>query len=552
MKSKTIISNHYRMARLAHFKMTEGEVIKITFPFNREDLERVRSLEGRKFHNENGKKYWSAPMSVSNVEKLIEWEFSIDPELMKYYNRNRIDIDMVKYIGVPGLKGKLYPFQNKGVAFIEQKNGRALIADEMGLGKTIQALAWLQLHKELRPVIVVCPASLKLNWEREIHKWMNDYYRTNLLSGKNSIPLSKHLQDIFIINYDILPEWINQFVKIDPQVLIIDEIHYIKNNKAKRTRAVKQLSKNVPHVIGLSGTPIINRPIEAYNACKIIDSQCLPNYFEYTERYCGRHYNGFGWDVSGATNTEELNGRLTHTIMIRRRKQDVLPELPDKTYSYVPITLDNINKYKKAENHFIQFIRLTKGKEKAERASNAQALTEIEVLKQLTIEGKIKQAGDWIEDFLASDQKLVIFCTHRLATNTLIERFKDCAVKIDGSVTGAKRQEAVDQFQNNPAIRLFVGNVKAAGVGITLTAASNVAFLELPWTPGEVSQAEDRCHRIGQKDAVNVYFLLAEDTIEEKIIRLLDKKKQILSQVLDGTSVEESSLLTELIESYYG
>jgi len=271
---------------------------------------------------------------------------------------------------------------------------------------------------------------------------------------------------------------------------------------------------------------------------------------EFGRKYCAGKHNGYGWDFNGASNTAELNKKLTDSIMIRRKKQDVLMDLPDKIYASIPMELDNEKEYRYAESNFIQFVREYKGADAAQKASAAQALTEIEGLKQLAIKGKLQQTLSWIENFLEVDGKLVVFAIHKATIDALMERFNPIAVKIDGSVTHADRQDAVDRFQNDPKIRLFVGNIKAAGVGITLTAASNVAVIELPWSPGDLSQAEDRCHRIGQKDSVTIHYLLAAGTIEEKIAALIDHKRHVLDQVLDGKETDESSLLSELLNTY--
>ena len=526
-------------------KYTNGKRgIKITFSFNYDDLDKVKSLEGRRFHSEG--KFWTAPMNLENVEHLKKWGFELHPQIRKYLRKTKIHVDQVKEVEVPGLKKELFPFQKKGVSFIEAKGGRVLIGDEMGLGKTMQALAWLQLHPELRPVIIVVPASLKLNWAREAHTWMPTP-GTQILSGTSPHPI---VGKIVIINYDILHPWMNTLLEISPQVLITDECHYYKSPKAKRTKAVMALGKRIPHVIALSGTPIVNRPVEAYNAIKLIDSSIISTRWEYLHKYCGAKHNGFGWDFSGATNTKELHEKLTSTIMLRRKKEDVLPELPNKMRSYIPMELDNEKEYQFAESNFIAFVRGRKGKEAAEKASNAQALTEIEALKQLAVQGKMKQAIGWIQNYLDVGGKLVVFAVHKFVIDRLMEEFGTIAVKIDGSVTGKNRQRAVDAFQTDPAIRLFVGNIKAAGVGITLTASSNVAFLELPWTPGDVVQAEDRVHRIGQSNNVCINYLLAADTIEERIAELIDSKRKVLDAVLDGKETEDISLLSELMKEY--
>jgi len=529
------------------FQTAKGEaVIKIVFPYDLDDIERVRTLPGRKYHKEDH--CWSCPIFPKSVEMLKEWGFEIEPSLAISLQKSKERPTKINISGIKGLKGKLYPFQNEGVAFIETNNGRALIADEMGLGKSIQSIAWLQMHPEKRPVIIVVPASLKLNWKQEIEKW-TDGYRIEILSGTTPWQLSKKI-DIFIINYDILYSWIESLKAISPKVLITDECHLYKSNSAKRTKAVKMLGKGIPHIIALSGTPIVNRPIEAFNAIKLIEPTLFKDMMWYGRRYCGANYNGFGWDFSGATNTEELNQTLKSTIMIRRLKQDVLKELPDKIKSFTPIELDNRKDYQSAEDDFIGYIQRTRGLAASERISNTQALSSIEGLKQLAVKGKLKEATDWIDNFLEADGKLVVFITHHFVSDHLMERFKKIAVKVDGGVSLPERQRVVEKFQKDPSIKLFVGNIKAAGVGLTLTAASNVAFLELPWTPGELIQAEDRCHRIGQKDVVNVYYLLAKNTIEEKIAKIIDRKRKILDSVLDGKQTDQDSLLSELLKEY--
>lgn len=530
------------------------QVLKISFPFNFEDIDRIKTLTDRRYIA--AMKCWTCKFDIYNAAKLKAWGFTLSEQVDDLLRRRdtftgvekEIVISTVKPIKVPGLKHKLFPFQEVGVGFIEEKNGRALIADEMGLGKTVQALAWLQLHPELKPVVIIVPASLKLNWMQEAYKWMTDR-KVAILSGKTSYHLSTK-SDIIIINYDVLASWVDALIKLAPKVLIMDEIHAIKNSTTKRTKAVKKLAKGITHVIGLSGTPIVNRPIEAYNALTIINSSAIPNFKVYTKRFCAAKYNGYGWDFTGASNTDELHKLLIHAFMIRRKKSEVLKDLPDKLKSFVPMGLDNQDVYDDAESDFISYLKDTKGKAAADKASNAEALTKIETLKQLAVQGKMNQVIDWVDNFLDSDQKLVLFGVHKSSIDAIMREFGSLAVKIDGSVSMNERNKAVDRFQNDPNIRLFVGNIQAAGIGLTLTVSSNVAFMELPWTPGALVQAEDRCHRIGQKDSVTIHYLLAADTIEERIAHLLDDKRKVLDAVLDGVETDEKSLLGELMNSF--
>jgi len=529
-----------------------GQKIKIQFPFNPKSLQtidtlqKVKTLLGRRYHREG--RFWSCPLTVKSAQQLKEWGFQLDPKL-EHFLQSKLHPTPPKPIPtIPGLRGELYPFQNIGVSFIESRQGRALIGDEMGLGKTVETLAWLQLHPEKRPAIIVCPASLKLNWEEEIQRWIERRPENipQVLSGTKPSGGFIHGK-ILIINYDILHAWTEKIQKLHPQVIILDEAHLTKNRKAKRTKAVNIIARNVPHIIGLTGTPITSRPVEFFNTLHLIDPTLFPDFWTYAHRYCDPHHNGYGWNFKGASNTEELHQLLTRTIMLRRRKEEVLQELPSKIRSAIPIELTNKEEYKLAERDFITWIQSVG---KAKVGVKIQALAKIEYLKQIALKGKISQCIQWIKDFLEVEDKLIVFAIHRNTINTLMQEFKGVAVKVDGSVTKEKRQEAVQAFQSNPNYKLFIGNIKAAGVGLTLTASSNVVFLELPWTPGELGQAEDRAHRIGQKKAVNIYYLLARGTIEEKIAKLLDIKKKVLGRVLDGQEVGEETLLTTLLASY--
>ena len=535
-----------RKASLARYKNGDY-VIKITFPFDEMDVRRVKLLPGRKY-NSTGK-FWTAPITEIAIEMLRTWKWDVDDRLLSYLKEGRTNINELKPLEeIKGLKKTLYDYQKKGVSFINAKHGRALIADEMGLGKTVQAIAWLQMHPEIKRVLIVVPASLKLNWKREIEMWMNNP-EVEILNGTTHYAISCR---IVIINYDILSSWLTELLAWKPEVIVADEVQYVKSNKAQRTKAIKKLAKGVNHFIALSGTPIVNRPIEFYNAIQMIDPKLYPNYWDFTDKYCGRKHTGFGWNVNGATNTKELHTTLKATIMIRRLKSEVLKDLPDKIYSFFPLemTADGYSEYKSAESNLIAWIRENKGRAAAERASNAAVLAEIEVLKQLAVRAKMNHALSWIEDFLDTGEKLVVFATHKFVIEEIMTRFGNKAVKIDGSVSGTNRQLAMDKFQNDAETRLFVGNIQAAGVGITLTAASNVAFLELPWVSAAVTQAEDRCHRIGQKNAVNVYYLLSENTIEEKLVGILHKKAKILNQILDGAEADDTSVFEKILLSF--
>jgi len=578
-KQETVMS----ASLLKNKETNEPSGISVKFCFPRGDsrfseiLAKVKTLPDRRWIADE--KYWRVGLSLEAGDKLKEWEFEFSEGLLKWYDGLKgMTASEVKSIDVIGLKGNPYPYQLQGISFIESRKGRALVADSMGLGKTLQALGYVQLHLEKRPVVIVCPASLKLNWERECHLWLSEPGIIQIISGKkNGYDL---YGEILIINYDILASWqeaIIAYCKGKNAILIGDEIHYCKNSQTIRTKAVKKLAKIFKHTIFLSGTPIVNKPAEFFNSINMIRPDLFPSYWRFMEEFTNKVYNHWtksGYSFEGAKNTDKLHKLLTETIMIRRKKEDVLKDLPPKIHSILPFEIDNKGEYNKAADDIIDWVLENEGMEKAQRASRAKVLVEFEKLKQLTVKGKMATCIEWITDFLESGEKLVVFATHTKTLDILQKEFGKISVRLDGSTNQKDRQEAVDRFQGKREInrtiipiagggytveieyedipyeeqpKIFLGNTRAAGIGITLTAASNVMHIELPWTPGEFEQASDRCHRIGQKGTVNIWVPVALGTIEEDLAGILSSKQKTLAAVLDGKQVDEGSVLTELI-----
>jgi SWI/SNF-related matrix-associated actin-dependent regulator 1 of chromatin subfamily A len=543
-QSKEEMKTKEKTATQIQYKDSGKVGIKIEFPFNMETVQAVKKLPWRKYHPDG--KFWSCPVSKEAVQILKDMGFKLDDKLSKFLEfRSKTVQEINKIEHIPGLQGVLMEYQKYGVSFVHFNDGRALIGDEMGLGKTIQALAYLQLHKKKRPVLIVVPSNMKTKWMREALKWLSVPGEIQILKGKKpNVPI---IGDIVIVNYDILYDWKKILNQVRFQVMITDECHYYKENAAKRTKAVKFIAKKIPHFIALSGTPIDNRPKEIYNAVNIINPMIFPNFMEFGKKFCNGKHNGYGWDFNGASNIPELHQILTSSVMIRRKKKDVLKDLPDKTYSYNPLEIDNRKDYTQAVSDFIGYIRETKGDRMARRAAGAETLSKIEMLKQLAVHGKLKHTIEWVKDFLESGEKLVVFAWHTNIIKALNEAFPDISVVVDGHT--ANKDKEMDKFQTDPECKLFIGQMKAAGIGIELTAASHVAIVELPWTPGTLDQAIDRLHRIGQEFAVTVYYLLAQDTIEETIAHLIDKKRNIVSQALDGVEAEQESLIGELLDT---
>lgn len=519
---------------------TDGS-LRVTFPYDPKLVEVMRTLPGfgRKWDPKN--RIWTLIDIPSSRAVLLKNGFSFPKQPTEKKSR-KIKLDW------PPEAANLYKFQRKGVKALWQKRGRVILADEPGLGKTCQAIAWLRMAHEAKrdilPCIVVVPASLKLNWQREFKMWWPAATPTIINGRPNGSTIPE--TGIIIINYDILADWLPKLAST--KTVILDEAHYAKNTKAKRTAACIKLCKNAKHVIACTGTPIVNRPMEFYVPIRLVKPGMFPSRHQFGIRYCSAHNNGWGWDYSGSSNQAELHDLLTSTIMVRRRKIDVLKDLPSKRRAVVPIEVD-LKEYNKANKDFLLWLA-GQDKEKAARAARAETLSKIEALKQLAVKAKLDACCEWLDNLLDSGEKAVIFCTHQSTVDALMARYKGKAVRLTGSDSQTARQVAVDAFQKDDRVRLFVGNLKAAGVGITLTAASNVVFMELGWTPGDHSQAEDRCHRIGQQDSVTAWYLLAEGTIETSIASLISKKQKVLDAVLDGQETQTEDLLSELLGSF--
>lgn len=429
------------------------------------------------------------------------------------------------------LKTQPREFQIKGIEFLEASKGRALLGDDMGLGKTLQVLGYLALHPEIAPVIIVCPSSAKYEWQSQI-----EHHTKNLscevLSGR--IPYQTK-EKILVINYDILPYWEAYLLTLKPQALILDECHYVKNQRVKRTEASRRISKVCQVIIPLSGTPIINRPSEFFPVLNMIRPSEFGSFWNYAFRYCApkRAFRGQGWDFSGSQRPEELHRRVS-PFMIRRMKEEVLTELPPKQRIPIFIDLSNRKEYVQARDEFLTWYRKEKGEEKAEKAEKAEAFVRLGQLRKVVAEGKLKAAKEWIQDYLDStDGKIVVFAYHRAIFENLVEEYKKiCAC---GGGAGEARHEEVKRFQTDPKCRVFIGSIKADKEAITLTAANTVVFIEQGWTPGEHDQAEDRINRIGQQaDSITAYYFLGKDSIDEYLWDLIEKKREIITKILDG------------------
>jgi len=462
-------------------------------------------------------------------------------------------------IDVPAPGGLAYlPFQKVGIAFGLQ-HPNVLLADEMGLGKTIQAIGFINACPEIKTVLVVCPATLKSNWQRELNKWFTRKRSIAVVNGQWSDA------QVVIINYDILGKWTAKIHAQPWDLLIVDESHYLKNSKAQRTANVlgkwnKDPAKKIAPILAkrrwmLTGTPIVNRPAELWTLIHALDPETWKNWKRYVETYCNAFQTRWGWDISGARNLDELQRKLRETIMVRRMKADVLTELPPKRRQIISLPAGSCDAALDAEREAearieerTKSLRVQAELAKADGDDTAYTeavaamsrewmidFTEISRVRHETAIAKAPLVAEYCKEILDSVEKLVIFAWHADVIDLLMRQLAEFhQVSLTGQTQQDRRQGIVDTFQTDPACRVFVGNMQAAGVGITLTAASTVIFGELDWVPGNITQAEDRCHRIGQTDNVTVYHVVLENSIDEKLATTLVDKQTVIDAALNG------------------
>ena len=445
------------------------------------------------------------------------------------------------------LGGTLRPFQRAGVRYALERR-RTFIADEQGLGKTVQALAALE-HDDAFPAAVVCPASMKLMWERESNRWLPER-SVSILSGRTEAgwPEEANSADLIVVNYDILDAHFDRLAARGLEALVLDESHYVKNPQAQRTKAALELARRLPDEalrLALTGTPILNRPEELVAQLRVLDR--LKDFGSGAR--LARRFRAAGAD-------DRLHWNLRAHCYVRRTKQQVLPQLPAKTTDTVPVMLANEADYRMAEADVIAWLQslpldLKTMDAKVAAAARAEQLVRLNSLRQLAAAGKLPSALAWIEDFLASGEPLVVFAEHVATQKAVIEHFPKAA-HILGADSTVKRQEAVDAFQDPEGPQLIVCSMKAASQGITLTRASNVAFLELDWTPARHDQAEDRLHRIGQDSAVTAWYLLAPDTIDETMSELLQRKRGLIDAVTDGQVRDDEKIIEAVARELRG
>lgn len=525
--------------------------IDIRFPYKPELVQAVKdSIPGRRWNPQT--KGWHAllnPESASATLRFAEKHgFVIIPKdqekLKNLVAQANINIQASKatsteltLIKPEGLN--CYNYQEAGVAFAAQKKN-VLIADEMGLGKTIQALMIVNQEPRTHSVLVICPSSVKINWYREAEKWLVSKLTMGIVhKGTDLLPK----KNIVFISYDLVKKKHKEILARQWDFIIIDESHALKNPKTIRTKYIlgyrgKTLKERVEKIgdentrwIFLTGTPILNRPIELYPILR----HCAPEQFKsmmaYAKRYCAAYHNNYGWDFSGSSNLAELGRKLRASFMVRRLKKDVLKELPPKIRQVITLPLEGAKPRKWVAESRKIIDRLFE--ETNLNTDFKPAFEELAKIRKESALSKVPTAVNFIANALENSQKVIVFGHHIEALKEIYENFKDRAVLYTGSVDSVVRQQYVDRFQSDTECGLFIGSIGAAGLGNTLTAASHVIFIEEPFRPSDVSQAEDRAHRIGQTESVLVQHLVYEGDLDHYMINMIMQKEKVSKETLD-------------------
>lgn len=505
-----------------------GPWINLYFRYDPVMVQRVRGIADREYMD-SPSKHWRVPATSWHARRLVE-EFGtlMTDEVRELAKAERI----AKKVRAAGHDGRLRTYQKRAVDFAQLAGGRALIGDDCGLGKTPESLIYAKENPDIRRVLIVAPASVVYKWKREVTTWMGA--EAQVLDKVKTVLDAAY--DVQIVSYEIARERVEELAARGYDLLIVDECHYIKSYKAQRTRAVKQIAVQIPYVLALSGTPFLSRPIEMFTTLHLLKPEAFPNWFKFGQRYGGGEYVHF----AGATNIEELRTRL-EDIMIRRLKSDVKDELPKLTRSKMPVVLSNKQQYRDIKAAVPSAIKaMRKGRPTESKDYFENALEKLTLLREVVGLGKVDAAIEWATNFLEQtdpNRKLVIYAHHDSVVQALKVGLQGYTVGcIIGGTSKKDRDTVAGNFQAGLDPRVLIIS-SAGGVGIDLfglydNQCSDMLVVEREWTSAEEEQAESRLHRQGQHNAVNVWILVARGTIDEDIDELIDKKRELMGDVL--------------------
>ena len=523
-------------------------------------LKRTITVPGRRYDARTAQ--WLIPASHGAKEAIVKFGHYAKhfEEVLWFDEQPKVREDVIypevdmPTLDIPhGLKVNPYPYQLQGIARGLQLK-RFINGDDMGLGKTLQSIATINLANAF-PCLVICPNVVKINWQREWAKFTDKRAMVLTDSVKDSWPFfwQTEMNQVFITNYESLKKYfVAKINKSDRWTLkdvvfrdtikmfksvIIDESHKVKSTAVQQSKFCKGIAQGKEYIILLTGTPVVNKPKDLVSQLGIMDRMMdLGGWKHFVQRFCG--------GPNEASNLRELNYRLRNACFFRREKKDVLTQLPDKVRQIVPCDITNRKEYADAEADLINYLKQYKqaDDEKIQRSLRGEVMVRIGILKDITARGKLRQVIEFVQDFRENGKKIILFCNLHDVVDALKRAFPK-AVCVTGRENMEQKQAAVDSFQKNPETDVIICSIKAASAGITLTAASNVAFVELPWTYADCDQAESRAHRIGQKDSVNCYYLLGKQTIDQKLYRIIETKKEISNAVMGASDNIETNIV---------
>lgn len=514
----------------------------IRFPFSKHLLDAVKNLPGRYWNQTT--KSWVVPIVYEAQVKSFatKYRFQLGEPTAEAIQTFVIPELRELSVEIP-LKRKLFAYQEKGVQYILDKK-RVIVGDQPGLGKTGQSIAAILAANQF-PCLVICPSSLKINWQREWEIWTNKKARVidPAIARYMDKWIESEMIDVFIVNYESLKKYFVQDIKKTDKLtlkniqfnkkkdlfksVIIDESHRCKDFKTQQTKFTKGIAEGKEYVLCLTGTPVVNKPKDLIPQLGIIDRvNDFGGYRYFINRYCG--------GLNGSSNLKELNYKMNTICFYRRDKSEVLKDLPAKMRQVLMCELDDYHRkeYAKAEDDLKEYLVKYKeaSDEKIEAALRGEVMVRIGILKNISARGKLHDVSEFIHETMDSGEKLVVFLHLKEVFQKLKAMFPK-AVSIIGDNTQTERQAAIDAFLFDPNCKLILCSMQAAGVGLTLTASSRVAFVEQGWTAATHDQCEDRCHRIGQKDSVQCTYFLGKGTIDEWVYKIIDEKRFIAKEV---------------------
>lgn len=536
----------------------KGNVYEISFRYRPAIVEKIKSIDGRRYHAD--RKVWTVPTSKRiELEKIVYQIRQFEP--IEWGANKREQEEDIAYtlpelpvLNCPhNLKVNPYPYQLNGIARGLQLK-RFMNCDEPGLGKTLQSIATVNLAGAF-PCLVICPSSLKINWEREWHKFTDKkaMVLTDKVRDTWTFFWQTGMYQVFIVNYESLKKYFVQRIKKSNgwslrdvefrnsiqlfKSVIIDESHRCKSASTQQSKFCKGICAGKEWIIELTGTPVVNKPKDLIPQLSILGR--MPDFGEYknfVERYCS--------GPREASNLKELNYKLWTACMFRREKSLVLKDLPDKIRQVMTCEITNRKEYLDAEHDLIMYLQKYKDAddEKIAKALRGEVMVRIGILRNISARGKVREVIEFVNDFRENGQKIILFCSLHEVVDELKEKFPT-AVSVTGRDSSDEKQQAVDAFQNDSGTDIIICSIKAAGVGLTLTASSNVAFVEFPWTYADCCQCEDRAHRIGQKNSVTCYYFLGRETIDEKVYKIIQNKKSIANAVTGATEAIEENVV---------